>query len=511
MRSLPAATRTARPSALFAAILVLVAVGACAPGQPQTSVQPPAPAPRALNILWIVAEDMGPELSSSGTPEVRTPNLDRLAAQGMRFTRAFTTAPVCSPSRSAWNTGMYQTTIGAHNHRSHRPDEPGHEPHPLPEGVRLVSDWLRGAGYFTGNIVQFPAGVGFKGTGKNDWNFTYEGKPFDTNDWADLQAHQPFYAQINLPETHRGQAWKTAHERIPDPADPAKVSIPPYYPDHPVVRQDWAQYLNAVMSLDQKVGTILQLLERDGLADNTIVVFMGDNGRAMVRGKQWPYDSGLHVPLIVYWPEGIPAPEGYQAGTVSDQLVSAIDVTATTLAFAGVPKPEKMQGRVLFGPNADPPRRYVFSGRDRGDETVDRIRTARSDRYRYLRNFYPERPFLQTNRYKEAEYEAIWVMRKLHEEGKLTPAQAALLAATRPKEELYDLSQDPYEIHNLADSPAYQEILREMRGAVNDWTEETDDQGRFPEDPAIARYYEERTERLYGEHIEELRQQWGVQ
>jgi len=379
---------------------------------------------------------MGPELGMYGTPEVRTPNLDHLAEQGMRFDNVFTTSPVCSPSRSAFHTGMYQTTIGAHNHRSHRPDDPSPYPFPLPDGVRIISDWLRHAGYFTGNIRHLPEGIDFQGTGKTDWNFSYDGRPFDTDRWSDLKDNQPFYAQINFPETHRGRAWDTAHTRIPHPADPEKVIFPPYYPDHPTTRADWAQYLNTVMSLDAKVGVILELLDRDGLAENTIVVFMGDHGRAMVRGKQWPYDSGLHVPLLIYWPPNIPQPEQYVAGSVDDQLISAIDVTATTLAFAGVTRPERMQGRVFLGPDAGPPRRYVFSGRDRGDETVDRIRTVRTKRYRYIRNFHPERPFLQINRYKEATYPVIWVLRKLATEDQLTPEQERLLLPTRPREEL---------------------------------------------------------------------------
>lgn len=468
--------------------------------------------PERPNILWILAEDMGPELGVYGTPEVRTPNLDRLANTGMRFTHAFTTSPVCSTSRSAFHTGMYQTSIGAHNHRSHRPDEPGYKPHPLPQGVHLISDWLRDAGYFTANVVHFPDGTDFTGTGKTDWNFTYEtGKePFDTDRWSDLKSNQPYYAQINFPETHRGKNWNEAHRGLPDPADPERVVIPPYYPDHPTVREDWAQYLNNVMSLDRKVGEVLALLERDGLADNTIVIFMGDHGRAMVRGKQWPYDSGLHIPLIIHWPEGIPAPESYRAGSVSDQLVSAIDVTATTLAFAGLAKPEAMQGRVFMGPQRETPREYLFAGRDRGDETVDRIRTVRSQRYRFLRNYYPERPFLQTNRYKETQYPTIWVLRKLHQEGKLTPVQARLMAPTRPREELYDLEKDPYEIHNLAESPAHSAVLQRLRGELDAWIERTDDQGRFPEDPRVIEYYDRLARERNDERIEALRRQWGV-
>lgn len=470
-----------------------------------------AQGPARPNILWILGEDIGPEMGYLGTPEVTTPNLDRLAARGMVFTHAFTTSPVCSSSRSAFNTGMYQTTIGAHNHRSHRPEDPSPYPYPLPEGVRIVSDWLRHAGYFTGNIRQFPEEAGLAGTGKTDWNFTYDGQPFDFDQWAELKQHQPFYAQVNFPETHRGEAWNTAHQRIDRPADPDKVILPPYYPDHPVVRADWAQYLNTVMALDKKVGIVLRLLEQDGLAENTVVVFMGDHGRAMVRGKQWPYDSGLRVPMLIYWPEALNPPAQYEAGGTTDQLISAIDVTATTLAIAGVPKPVQMQGRIFLGSHAEPPRYYVFGGRDRGDETVDRIRTVRTHRYRYLRNFYPEQPFLQTNRYKEATYPTIWVMRKLHAEGKLTPAQAFLMAPIRPREELYDLYRDPYETNNLASSPAHQEILKQLRYEVENWIEVSNDQGHFPEDQSVLHYYEQLMKDRYDAELDALRVQWGIE
>src|SRR3954453_16118771 len=193
----------------------------------------PARPPDRPNFLWLIAEDLGPHLGCYGTREVATPNLDRLAAEGGRYTRAFTTAPGCSPSRSAFMTGMYQTTIGAHNHRSHRDD--GYR---LPGGVRVISDRMRDAGYFPANIRELPESCGFSGTGKTDWNFTYDGQPFDTDRWADLRPHQPFFAQINFQETHR-------KFHAPQKADPAKVVIPPYYPDHPVTRQDWAQYLDA--------------------------------------------------------------------------------------------------------------------------------------------------------------------------------------------------------------------------------------------------------------------------
>ncbi len=486
------------------AIFVLIA-GAITGWSTLSETEPVKP-----NVLWIFGEDISPELSLLNTPEVHTPNIDALARKGMYFTHAFTTSPVCSPSRSATNTGMYQMAIGAHNHRSHRPEDTSVYPFPLPDGVQIISDRMRHAGYFTGNIRHFPEGTWFNGTGKTDWNFTYAGKPFDTDVWDELKDHQPFYAQVNFPETHRGRAWDEAHTRIEKPADPDKVVIPPYYPDHPVVREDWAQYLNAVMSLDRKIGDVLALLERDGLADNTIVVFMGDHGRAMMRGKQWPYDSGLRVPMVVYVPEALGEMRGYQAGAISDQLVHSIDITASTLAWAGVQKPAQMHGRVLFGAQAEPPRTYVFSGRDRGDETIDRIRTVRSHRFRYIRNFYPEKPFLQINRYKEASYPTIWVMRKLHQEGKLLPDQAYLMAPTRPAEELYDVIADPYEINNLASSEDHQEILRNLRLELDNWIVEIDDKGRFPEAQSVYDYYENRMQQNYNERLEKLWKEWGI-
>lgn len=455
-------------------------------------------APRP-NILWIIGEDLGPELACYGTPQVRTPHLDRLAADGVRFTRAFTATPVCSTSRSSFMTGVHAMTIGAHNHRSHRDD--GHQ---LPDGVRVLTDWLRPAGYFTSNLRDLtgdPEERFLRGTGKTDWNFHYEGRPFDGDRWSELAAHQPFYAQVNFSETHRGGAWNSAHEHIDTPADPAQVVFPPYYPDHQITRDDWAQYLNAVMALDKKVGEVLAALERDGLAENTVVVFFGDHGRAMLRGKQWPYDSGLHVPLIVRWPRGLATPEGYRAGTVDERLVSILDVSATTLSLAGVERPERMQGRILYGPHADPPRRYVFGGRDRGDETALRIRTVRDERFRYLRNYHPERPFLQLNRYKEWSYPVLALMRELHARGQLDPLQAVLLAPSRPAEELYDVQADPYETQNLVGSEEHRADLDRLRAALDGWIEEADDQGRFPEPPEVLEFWEAQMEQNYGERL----------
>lgn len=432
------------------------------------------------NILWLIAEDMSPDaVTCYGTKEVWTPNIDKLAAEGVRYTRAYTTAPVCSASRSAFMTGMYQTTIGSQNHRSHRDD--GYK---LPDGVRTLPDWIRDAGYFTANVVTMPESFGFKGTGKTDWNFTYSGrgKPFDSAQWSDLKTHQPFYAQINFNETHR-----TFH--APAKADPAKVEIPPYYPDHEVTRKDWALYLDAATELDRKIGLILAQLEKDGLADNTIIIFFGDHGEAHVRGKQFCYEEGLHIPLVVRWPKNFTVPKQIRPGLVDTRMIEAIDFTPTMLDIAGAAKPAKMQGRIFLGDHAEPDREYAFGARDRCDETVFRLRTVRDEHFRYIHNFTPDRPFLQANAYKEQQYPVWNLLKELHAQGKLTPAQEFLCQPTMPEEELYDLDADPYEIHNLAssDKPEHQSTLKRLRQQLDDWIVRSDDQGRTMESAEVIK------------------------
>jgi arylsulfatase A-like enzyme len=429
------------------------------------------------NILWLIAEDLGPHLSCYGTREVSTPVLDGLSREGMRFTRYYTTAPVCSSSRSAFNTGMYQTTLGAHHHRSHRDDG-----YTLPAGVKLISKRLSEAGYFTANVKDLPAESGFKGTAKTDWNFSPPERPFDSASWDDLKTHQPFYAQVNFQETHR-----TFH--APPKADPEKVEVPPYYPNHDITRKDWAQYLDAAMELDRKIGKIVELLKRDGLWENTVICFVGDNGAAHVRAKQFCYEEGLHVPFILRWPSGVTAPAGYTSGQVSDRLLMSIDLTATSLSWGGITKPEDMQGQVFLGEQAEAPREYVFGARDRCDMTVFRLRTVRDARYRYIRNFTPDRPFLQHNEYKEKQYPVWNLIKELAAQDKLTPEQAVLAAPTMPAEELYDLATDPHQMKNLVNSntPEHRAALERLSGVLKEWIEQTHDQGRIPEPEEVSR------------------------
>jgi N-sulfoglucosamine sulfohydrolase len=450
------------------------------------------PIAKRPNILWLIAENIkATDLGHRGATEVRTPNLDRLAREGMSYMRVFATAPVCSPSRSALMTGMYQTSIGVHHSWSHRDDD-----FQLPEGVRPITHWLRDAGYFTANIKTMDGEA--IGTGKNDLNFPIDHTLFDSSDWADLKAHQPFYAQLSAFEAEYdiwgqklagAQRVKWANEDDnPKIADPATVTVPPYYPDHPITRQEWVRYLDSVSTMDRRFGKVLAKLEADGLAGNTVVIFFADNGRLELRGIHWTYDSGLWVPLIVRWPTNLPAPSQYRPGAVHDRVVSLLDLTATTLAIAGIAKPAKMQSRTLLGPQADAPRELAFSARDRIDETVQRLRSVRSDRYRYIRNYMPEHPFSALNRYKERCFPVLPLMRELHRQGKLTPVQQVLMAPRLPDEELYDSANDPHEIKNLAGSsdPEHQRVLQQLRRELDRWIEETNDHGRLPEPPEIA-------------------------
>ncbi len=428
------------------------------------------------NILWVLSEDISPDLSCYGAPAVQTPNLDKLATQGIRFTNAFTTGPVCSASRSAMITGMFQTSIGAHNHRSHRDDG-----YTLPQPVRLITEHFREAGYFTANVKTAAPGVA--GSGKTDFNFQFK-KAFDGADWNQRKPGQPFFAQLSISMTHRGAHWKNVREMLDNPVDPAAVVLPPYYPDHPVAREDWATYLNSIQVMDQYMGKILKRLDDEDLADNTVVVFIGDHGRCHVRGKQWLYDGGIHIPLLVRWPGKT------GAGQVCDDLVSAIDISATVLKVAGIEPPKYMEGKVFLEPDAKGLWRpvaqhdYVIAARDRCDETIDRIRCVRTKRYKYIRNFMPERPYTQPNAYKEQSYPMLNLMKELHAQGKLTPVQALFMAPRKPDEELFDLTADPWEINNLAGSPGHQQTLKNMRAILDRWIKQTGDKGQFPEEPS---------------------------
>lgn len=455
------------------------------------------------NILWIVGENLKLDLGCYGAKNVKTPNLDKLAREGERYTKVFSTSPVCAPSRSAFFVGMYQTTTDTHNMRSHREDE-----YRLPEGVRPITHRLKDVGYYTSNLKTMNGEE--IGSGKLDLNFVNEGKLYDGSKWEDLKKNQPFFAQMNTLECeydiYDRNTWRQTrvewkgekqHEQI---ATVNNVTPPPYYPDHPIVRAEWARYLNSVSGMDKTIGKVLNQLKKDGLAENTIVIFFGDNGRIEPRGIHWCYDTGLHVPMIIRWPKSFNAPLNYKSGSVKEEVISLIDLTPTTLGFAGIEKPYGMHGRIFLGNQVGPQRTYAFSARDRVDETVNRVRSVRGKKYHYIRNYFPDRHFTSLNRYKEKCFPIKPLMRRLMIEGKLSGPPADLMSATVAPEQLFDTEVDPHEIRNLANSkkPEHQKALIAMRTALDTWIVETQDRGEFPETEEIVAPFEKEMHDWFG-------------
>ena len=475
------------PSIRFYGLLVLALVIPLAAGKSSFAEE----TLRRPNILWIIGENFSNDLACYGQKNVKTPHLDALADRGIRYTNAFSTSPVCAPSRSCFMLGMYQTTTDTHNMRSHRNDD-----FKLPPGVRPLTHRLKDVGYFTANITHL--GDEEMGTGKLDLNFANEGKLFDTAQWDDLKRHQPFFAQINLPEAEydiydRKSAEKdrvrwVGEEWFPKIATEHNVTPPPYYPDHPIVRQEWARYLNSMSGTDVRVGKILARLKAEGLDEDTIVIFFSDNGRLTARGIHWPFDQGLRVPIIVRDAKNFPLLRANEKrGVVSDRIVSLLDMTATTLSLAGIDRPLGMQSRVFLGKEADPPRTYAFAARDRIDETVVTMRSVHEQRYHYIRNFTPGAGFETLNRYKEKCFLVKPLMRQLKAEGKLS-GPALDLMEPFPKEMLFDLKNDPNEINNLAESqtPEHQAALLRLRSALETWSVESGDRGHLLESPEVV-------------------------
>jgi len=419
------------------------------------------------NIIWVITEDICPELGCYGYPLVKTPNVDALAKEGVRYTNAYATGPVCSASRSALITAMYQTSIDAQNHRSHRDD--GYK---LPEPVKPITDYFRQAGYYTTNGEMGPNGI--RGAGKTDYNFELKNKPFDGTDWKNRAPGQPFFAEVMISCTHRGPVWKGAVQQHQPQIDPAKVVLPPYYPDDSIARQDWSTYLEAIQLMDSYLGVLLKRIQEEGIADNTLVIFTSDHGRCHVRDKQFLYDGGLHIPFVIRWPAQL------KGGQVNNDLISGIDISATILQVAGIPLPAYIEGRPILGQNVKK-RDYIIAARDRMDETVDKMRCVRTKEFKYIKNYMPERPYMQPNNYKETQYPMWNLMKRLYAEGKLTPEQALFCAPTKPAEELYDLKNDPNELNNLAITARYKNTLFKMRSILDNWIKTTGDKGQFPE------------------------------
>jgi len=404
------------------------------------------------NVILIILEDWGPYLSCYGETLMHTPNLDRLATEGRRYNRAFTSAPVCSPGRSSLMTGMSQYSVHSEQHRTPEPKPK------LPPGVKSLPELFRDSGYFTA------LGCGY--SAKIDLNFEFPEKEiYLGDDWSKRKPGQPFFAHLTLNGTHR--TWKGDPSR---PIDPARVTLPPWYPDSPLTRRDWAMGLESAQVSDRLFGEIVARLKREGIYDNTVIVVTADHGIALPRGKQFLYDEGLRIPLIIHWPARA------KPGTASDELVSNVDIVPTILSIAGLPAPQYLQGRDLLDPSS-PQRRFVFAARDKMDATHDAMRAVRSKDFKYTLNLMPERPYCQFNAYKERSYPGLALMNVLHLQGKLPPEQDAFMQPVKPPEELYDLRKDPREIHNVAQDPAYAAVIKEMRAELAKWRKSVGDPG----------------------------------
>jgi len=450
-------------------------------------VQIPSPALRATdrpNILWISCEDMSPHLGCYGDSTVPTPNIDRLAREGVRFSNAFCTAGVCAPSRNAIITGRYQTSNGGHNMRTLYSTMPEKTGLPqsysavMPPGVRAFPEYLRAAGYYTTNNE------------KTDYQFEAPPTVWDESSkkahWRNRAKDQPFFAVFNNVVTHESQVWVRKDQ--PLRADPARVKVPPYYPDTPTVRQDMARFFSNIREMDDWVGGLLKQLEDEGLLDNTIIFFWSDHGDGLPFVKREIYDRGLRVPLIVRFPDKkLAGPRS--AGTTRHELISMIDLAPTVLSIAGVPTPAAMHGRAFFGKYAvKTPRNVVFAARDRLDSEYDRVRSVHDGRYQYVRNFFPEKPPYMDIAFRKQQPMMAELLR-LRDEGKLNTTQMRWFAKTKAPEELYDLRNDPHQLSNLAGQSGLAPQLKRLRGEMNRWLAEIPDLGAIPEKKLVSDWW----------------------
>lgn len=446
------------------------------------------------NILWITAEDMSATLGCYGDEYATTPHIDGLAKESVRYTHAFATAPVCSPSRSCLITGCYATSLGTHQMRS---------AFPIPDFIKGFPSYLREAGYYTTNNV------------KTDYNTANEQKIIEAS-WheSSAKAHwrnrprkdQPFFSIFNLMTSHqsRTMVWpyeqfqKEVQSRLDEDEihDPAKAPLPPYYPDTPVIRKTLARYYDCVTAMDKEVGAILAQLEEDGLADNTIVFFYSDHGSGMPRHKRCLYDSGMHVPLLIRFPEQWKHLAPKKPGEQTDRLVSFVDFGPTVLSLAEVDMPDYMQGEPFLGKAETKPREFVFGHRDRVDEVIDCSRSVRTKRYLYIRNYMPHLGWNQPSAWPD-QGEIRHEFYRLADRDKMTDAQWQFAGPTRPAEELYDCQADPMNLNNLLapDPPKFgaQVMLVAMRKELDQHQAARRDVGFIPEAQLWHRIGEKQT------------------
>ena len=398
------------------------------------------------NILWVTSEDHGPEMGCYGDSLARTPNIDGLAAKGMIFKHAWSVAPVCAPARTSIISGMYPSSSGGLHMRSMVS---------MPAGTKMYPQFLREAGYFCTN------------NSKTDYNLREPGKVWDDSSnkahWKNRSDGQPFFAIFNSTKSHESQIRTRPHTQI---TDPKKVRVPAYHPDTPEIREDWAQYYDKVSEADADAGRQLNEIADAGLSEDTIVFYYGDHGSGMPRSKRWPSNSGLHVPMVVYFPKKWEhlAPREYKTGGASDRLVSFVDLAPTVLSLAGIKPPDWMQGNAFAGPHQSQPQPFIYGQRGRMDERMDMVRSVTDGRYVYLRNYFPHVSQAQHVSYQfETPTTRVW--NDLFSAGKTNDAQSIFWRVPKAVEELYDLKSDRDEVHNLAEFPDHRTILERFRNA----------------------------------------------
>ena len=435
------------------------------------------------NILWITSEDICPQLGCYGDAYAHTPHLDAFAQQAVRYTRAFATAPVCSPARSCLITGMYATSLGTQRLRS---------TFPVPAEFRGFPAWLRKAGYYCSNNV------------KTDYNLRDElafvRDAWDVSSgkahWRGRKPGQPFFAVFNIMTTHQSRASVFPHEQFEkmvgsrlapeERHDPAKAPLPPYYPDTPESRRMLARYYDCITAMDKEVAALLRQLDEDGLASDTIVFFYGDNGMGIPRGKRCLFDTGLHEPLIIRFPEKFRHLATGAPGSTTDRLVSFVDFGPTVLSLAGLLVPKHMQGVAFAGPASGKPRKLVFGARDRVDEAFDLSRSVRDGRWLYIRNFMPHLSWMQPERYSDNS-PMRREFKRLAAESRLNADQLTYAAPRKAIEELYDGETDPHQVKNLAGSPQHRATLEKMRHALREWLLTARDAG-FLTEPQVREH-----------------------
>lgn len=423
------------------------------------------------NILFILAEDMSIDLECYGMEAVKTPVLNELAASGIQFMNTYGNNSICSPSRSNMITGVHQNIINAQHHRSNRNI-------PLAAPYKPITSYLREAGYtcIIGNKLAKGGGkkidVNFKHKMLGKWDGIKEFGLFDKVGEFTTE-DQPFFSQVTLNVTHRGDWWNDIRNKSQHKVNPADVVLPPHYADTPVIREDWAKYLDQIEYMDNEVGLLLADLEKKGMRDNTIIIFIGDNGRCNIRGKGYVYEPGLHLPLIVNWPAGI------TGGDKDTRLVASIDVAATILEAAGVELPTYMTAKSILKEDKNP-RNYIYSSRDLWDEILEQSRAITTKKFRYIKNNIFDQSHDAHQAYLEFHRPAVHIMRGLKEKGKLTPLQETFFAPTKAPEELYDIINDPFEMNNLINNAEFKTVAAEMRAHYEHWNAKNHDFGLDP-------------------------------